>query len=77
VKITLQLFSVLREKLPPELKGKTVLHLEDGSSINDVLINLGITRKVVISVNGTQVSDKDYVLNDGDEIKMFSSISGG
>jgi len=77
VNITLQLFSVLREKLPPELKGKTVLHLEAGSSINDVLIKLYIDRKVVISVNGSQVSDKNYVLNDGDEIKMFSSISGG
>ena len=77
MKITLELFSVLREKLPPELKGKTVLHLDDGSSINDVLIKLDIKRKVVISVNGEQVSDRHYQLNDGDEVKLFSSISGG
>ena len=67
----------MREKLPPELKGKTVLHLDDGSSINDVLIKLDIKRKVVISVNGEQVSDRHYQLKDGDEVKLFSSISGG
>jgi len=77
MKITLQLFSVLREKLPPEVKGKTVLHLEDGFTINDILKKLDITRKVVISVNGEQVSDRHYQLNDGDEVKLFSSISGG
>jgi sulfur carrier protein ThiS len=53
------------------------MHLEDGSSINDILIKLDIKRKVVISVNGEQVSDRHYQLNDGDEVKLFSSISGG
>ena len=77
MKVTLQLYSILREKLPPEAKGRAVLQLEVGTTLGDLLKDLGITRKVVISVNSTQVSDKSYQLHDGDEVKIFSSISGG
>ena len=77
MKVNLQLYSILREKLPAEDKGKTVLDLDDGSTIDDIIQQLGITRRVVIGVNGVQVTEKEHVLSDGDEIKIFSSISGG
>ena len=75
--IYLQLYSVLREKLPPEAKGNAVLQMVEGATIADLLGELGISRRVVISVNGEHQSDRSLRLLDGDEVKIFSSISGG
>ena len=73
----MQLFSILRDKLPPELKGKTIMHLKERSTIEDLLKELDITRKVVLSVNDVQESDHSRQLYDGDIVKIFSSVGGG
>jgi thiamine biosynthesis protein ThiS len=77
LEIHLQLYSILREKLPPEAKGQAVLQLKDGASLQDLLDKLDITRKVVISVNDEHESDVSHQLQDGDKIRIFSSVSGG
>lgn len=77
IKIDLQLFSILREKLPPEAKGHAVMELNDGSTLTDLLDELDIKRKVTISVNGVQEIDRSRILCDGDDVKIFSSVSGG
>ena len=77
LEIHLQLYSILREKLPPESYGQTVVQLNDGASLQNLLDKLGITRKVVISVNDVHESDVSRQLQDGDRVKIFSSISGG
>ena len=48
-----------------------------GVSLQDLLNELDITRKVVVSVNDTHESDMSRQLQDGDQVKIFSSISGG
>ena len=77
MEIRLQLYSILREKLPPEAKGKAAITLEEGTSIAGILAEIGIEHRVVISVNG--IHEKDYLreLQDGEEVKIFSSIGGG
>lgn len=75
--IHLKLYSILREKLPSEAKGITVLQLEEGATLADILQELGIKRRVVISVNGVHETDRTRQLIDGDEVKLFSSVSGG
>jgi len=77
LEIHLQLYSILREKLPPESNGLAVLQLNDGASLQGLLDELDITRKVVISVNDDHESDMSRRLQDGDRVKIFSSISGG
>ena len=77
MEIHIQLYSILREKLPPASKGRAVLHLKAEASLQDLLDELGITRKVVISVNNEQEMDSSRRLKNGDNVKMFSSISGG
>jgi sulfur carrier protein ThiS len=77
LEIHIQLYSILREKLPPESKGRAMLDLKSGASLQDLLDELGITRKVVISVNNEQEMDTSRQLQNGDKVKMFSSISGG
>lgn len=77
IKINLQLYSILREKLPQDAKGQAVLQLNHGTSLQDLLDELEITRKVVISVNDDHESDLSRRLKDGDRVKIFSSIGGG
>ena len=77
LEIHLQLYSILREKLPPESNGQAALQLHDGAILQNLLDKLDITRKVVISVNEDHESDMGRQLQDGDQVKIFSSISGG
>ena len=77
IKINLQLYSILREKLPQDAKGQAVLQLNHGTSLQDLLEELEINRKVVISVNDDHESDLSRRLQDGDRVKIFSSIGGG
>ena len=77
MEIHLQLFSILRDKLPPELKGLTVLQLIEGSTLKDLLTELDINRRVAISVNDLQERNRSRMLKDGDEVKIFTSVGGG
>jgi molybdopterin converting factor small subunit len=77
MEIYVQLYSILRDKLPSEARGKTVLQFEDGATLSDVLKEIGISRRVVIGVNGEHETDRSRRLHDQDEIKIFSSVSGG
>ena len=77
LEIHLQLFSILRDKLPPELKGRTVLQLIEGSTLKDLLIELEIDRRVAISVNDVQERDRSRALEDSDIVKIFTSVGGG
>lgn len=63
--------------MPPEANGQAVLKLKDGAGLQDLLDKLDITRKVVISVNDNHETDMSRRLQDGDRVKVFSSISGG
>jgi len=77
LEIHLQLYSILREKLPIDAKGRAVLQLNEGATLADLLNKLDIKRRVVISVNGVHESDKSRQLRDGDAVKIFQSVSGG
>jgi len=77
LKVHLQLYSILREKLPPETKGKVILQLEEGATIDSILQEFDIERRVVVSVNGKYEPDTSRQLRDGDQIKIFAGISGG
>ncbi len=54
-----------------------MLQLNEGAVLADLLDELDITRRVVISVNDAHEPDVSRRLQDGDEVKIFSSISGG
>lgn len=77
MKIHLHLFSILREKLPPGAEGQTVLQVDEGTTLKDLLQKFDINRKVVISVNDVQETDHSRQLNDGDQVMVFSAVSGG
>ena len=77
LEIHLQLYSILREKLSPESNGQAVLQLNEGATLADLLDELDIARKVVVGVNGAHEADMSRRLQNGDQVKIFSSISGG
>jgi sulfur carrier protein ThiS len=77
LEVHLQLYSILREKLPTEAAGKTVLQLDEGTTLADLLEELDIKRRVVMSVNGDHEPDLSRRLRDGDQVMITSSISGG
>ncbi|MGB2956937.1 MAG: MoaD/ThiS family protein [Anaerolineales bacterium] len=77
MEINLQLFSILRDKLPSELKGRTIMHLNEGATLKDLLKELEIKGKVVISVNDIQETDHSRQLIDGEKVMIFSSVGGG
>ena len=77
LEIQVQLYSILREQLPLDAEGRAVLHFDEGVTLADLLNQLDISHRVVISVNEVHVQDKSHQLRDGDKVKIFPSISGG
>ena len=63
--------------LPDSDKGKATMTLNNDSTIADMLNKLQIKRRVVVAVNGDEEKGLDYVLSDGDEVLVFTVISGG
>lgn len=77
MKINVSLYSTLREKLPPEKRGKAEIELSPGSTIRQLLEQLQIHIHVVCAVNGQIETDFNRVLADGDEVRIFRPVGGG
>lgn len=75
--ISLILHSYLREKLPPEAKGRARLPLPDGSTVADVFEALQIGPGVAWALNGRLERDTALPLADGDELRVFRQGAGG
>ena len=63
--------------LPDAEKGKATLTLNNDSTIADMLDKLQIKRKVVVAINGDEEKGLDHVLCEGDEVLVFTVVSGG
>ena len=77
MQIDVKLHGVLREILPRSAKGQTQLELDDGTTVADVLSQLGIKRQVIVAINDDAESEKTQVLAPGDRLTVFSAVSGG
>ena len=77
MKINLELMGPLVDFLPDSDKGKATMKLNNDSTIADMLNKLKIKRRVVVAVNSDEEKGLDYVLSDGDEVLVFTVISGG
>ena len=77
MKINLELTGPLVDFLPNSEKGKATLKLNNDSTIADMLDNLNIKRKVVVAVNGDEEKGLEHVLRDGDDVLVFTVVSGG
>lgn len=77
MRIHVKLYSILREALPAENKGEATLDLPAQATLALLLEHLGIHNRVVISVNEIHEPDQNRPLQDGDFVRIFSSVGGG
>ena len=77
MKINLELMGPLVDFLPDSDKGKATLTLNNGATVADMLDKLQIKSKVIVAVNGDEEKGLGYVLNEGDEVLVFTIVSGG
>ena len=67
----------LVDYLPESQLGQTTLTLSNEATVADLLNELNIKRKVVVAVNDDEEKELEHVLVDGDEVLVFTVISGG
>jgi len=77
VRIHVELMGPLVDYLPESQHGQTTQSLRDGATVADLLTELNIKRKVVVAVNEDEEKELEHVLVDGDEVIVFTVISGG
>jgi molybdopterin converting factor small subunit len=72
IKITAKLFASLRERIDCGPVGEIDLKVEDGSSVEEIVSIVGITKDRVrmIMINGTIAAFDDHV-KDGDRVALF------
>jgi sulfur carrier protein ThiS len=78
VQVNVKLFSGFREHLPPEARGKAVVELPDGSTVEQLLAHLGIDEHVkLLSINSERETDWLRTLQDRDVVRIFPIVVGG
>ena len=77
MKVNIELMGSLADYLPDSERGESVLILKDESTIADLLAHLKIKRRVIVAVNGDEEKGMEYVLSEGDDVLVFTVISGG
>ena len=77
MKINIELIGSLQDYLPDSERVQSVVSLKDESTIADLLSYLKIKRRVSVAVNGDEEKGLGHVLSDGDEVLVFTVISGG
>lgn len=75
--ITVILYGILREKLPPEAKGQAELAFPAGATVQDVMDQLNLPREVTVTVNEEIVRDRRSELDEGDLLRFLRPSKGG
>ena len=82
MKVTVTLFADLRQYGPKDHEGPITVTLEDGATAEAMLTAVGIPEdetirgEVTVGLNGG-LGKRDSVLNDGDDVLLFSPMEGG
>lgn len=77
MRIKIILHSVLREKLPPETKGRIEIEMPDGSNVGQLFDRLELPIHVAWSLNGSLQRDRLILLQPDDEVRVFRQGAGG
>jgi sulfur carrier protein ThiS len=77
LQVSVHLHGFLRDKLPPGSKGRTTLTLQDGTTVGDLLAQLDIQRRVIVSVNERPNTGQAQMLHDGDHVVVYTPVGGG
>ncbi len=71
---TIRPFGILRDYL----QGEKEAHVSAGQTVRQALVSVGIPPEVValVLVND-QPQEKDYLLEEGDQVKILAVVGGG
>ena len=78
VRVRLTLFADLKRYLPKGQNGPLAFALSTGATVATLLAKAGIpgSEEITVGLNGNQGA-RDSILNDGDEVVLFSPMEGG
>lgn len=80
--VSVTLFADLRRFGPKDHEGAIAVSLEDGASVEELLTAVGfpddetVRGEITVGLNG-DLGKRDTVLNDGDDVTLFSPMEGG
>lgn len=84
MRIQIRLFANLRDRFPPETRGRGELEVPDGASVQDVIDELEIPDKQsqMVLVDGQQVkrdraTRSRLSLREGQTVSIFPPVAGG
>lgn len=91
IQVHVQLFSLLRDCLPPDAEGGVAtIGLPENATLSDLVKHLGIDRHLgyesadaivkagwQVMISGQFALNSERILQDGDEIRIFPPLSGG
>ena len=77
MQITVELMGSLVDYLPDSERGQASITLKEKATISDLLNQLKIRQRVTVAVNGEQEKEMEDLLSDGDEVLVFTGVSGG
>ncbi len=75
--IHVHLHGALRDKLPPDAKGRAILHFEEGATANAVITKFSLRGHIEIAINQELIENEDTILHDGDTLEIFRPAAGG
>lgn len=75
--VRVTLYSLLRDLLPKEARGRAELDLPDGATLGELRARLSLPANAVCAVNGQVVRDDAHPLRDGDQVGFFRASGGG
>jgi len=75
--IHVHLHGALRDKLPPDAKGRAILHFDEGATANAVITKLSLRGHIEIALNQDLIENDDTILHDGDTLEIFRPAAGG
>jgi molybdopterin converting factor small subunit len=78
MKVEIRLFATLKELLPTKNSEGTIIEVNKGTIIDDLVEKYKISREIrlIIIVNGRH-ENESYIINDGDRIGIFPPVGGG
>mgnify|MGYP001070408621 CR=1 FL=1 len=80
--VSVTLFADLRRFGPKGHEGSLNVSLEDGATVEEMLTAMGVPEdetirgEITVGLNG-ELGQRDSVLNEADEILLFSPMAGG
>ena len=78
MRVHVRLFSRFREHLPAAARGVADVDLPDGATVGDLVVQLGIVRRVkLITVNDRPETDLTRPLDEDDSVRIFPFVVGG